>query len=226
VASVLFQVAPAGSGTWSTACSDTTSPYSCNFGTTGLVDGSYDFRAIATDNNGNTTTAPTQTRTVDNPFRGLDVQANNGNNQPGNGDTLTLTLNQTPSSTSILAGWDGSSKAVDVRFNQSAGAGTSDTITVFDGATQVGLGTIDTNSNFVSGSGFASLPATMVLSSNVLTFTLTSSTTNGGTATLTSAGTAGSDDIDWTPVNTIKDLSNTSISTTQLTESGSTDADF
>ena len=62
-----------------------------------LADGSYDFRATATDNNGNATTAPTQTRSVDNPIRGIDVQANNGNNQPGTGDTLTLTFNQPPS---------------------------------------------------------------------------------------------------------------------------------
>jgi hypothetical protein len=54
VASLKFQVSPIGAGTWSDMCSDTTSPYSCSYDTTGLSDGQYDFRSLATDNAGNT----------------------------------------------------------------------------------------------------------------------------------------------------------------------------
>jgi hypothetical protein len=224
---VLFEVAPAGSGTWSTACSDSSSPYSCTFATTTLADGSYDFRATATDNNGNAATAPTQTRSVDNPIRGIDVQANNGNNQPGTGDTLTLTFNQPPSSTSILAAWDGNSKVVNIRFNEGSGGNSPDTITVLDGATTVGLGTIALNADFIDGSNgdTFTFPGTMVLSGNALTLTITGSGSGSG-GTVNAAGTAGAHNIQWTPASTIKDTSNNSINTTQVTETGTTDGDF
>jgi Bacterial Ig domain len=54
VASLKFQSSPTGLNTWSDMCSDTTSPYSCSYDTTGLADGQYDFRSVATDNAGNT----------------------------------------------------------------------------------------------------------------------------------------------------------------------------
>ena len=227
VASVLFEVSPAGTGTWSTACSDSSSPYSCTFATTSLADGSYDFRATATDNNGNATTAPTQTRSVDNPIRGIDVQANNGNNQPGTGDTLTLTFNQPPLSTSILAAWNGTSKVVSVRFNEGNGGGSPDTITVLDGATTVGLGAIALNADFIDGSNgdTFTFPGTMVLSGNALTLTITGSGTGSG-GSVNAAGTAGAHNIQWTPASTIKDTSNNAINTAQVTEPGTTDTDF
>jgi hypothetical protein len=228
VVGVLYQVAPAGSGTWNTACTTTTGPgYSCTLATTTLADGSYDFRATATDNNGNATTAPTQTRTVDNPIRGIDVQANNGNNQPGTGDTLTTTFNQPPLSTSILAGWNGTSKVVSIRFNEGNGSSSPDTITVLDVATTVGLGAIALNADFIDGSNgdTFTFPGTMVLSGNALTLTITGSGTGSG-GTLNLAGTAGAHNIQWTPASTIKDTSNNAINTAQVTEPGTTDADF
>ena len=54
VASLKFQISPVGAGTWSDMCSDTTSPYSCSYDTSGVADGQYDFRSVATDNAGNT----------------------------------------------------------------------------------------------------------------------------------------------------------------------------
>ncbi|MDP9294513.1 MAG: Ig-like domain-containing protein, partial [Actinomycetota bacterium] len=67
IASVRFQTAPAGTGTWSDACTDTTTPYSCAFDTTTVADALYDFRALATDQAGNTTASATQTnRRIDN----------------------------------------------------------------------------------------------------------------------------------------------------------------
>jgi Bacterial Ig domain/Bacterial Ig-like domain len=67
VASVRFQYAPAGTTTWTDACSDATTPYSCSWVTTGLTDGLYDMRALATDNAGNTKASATTTnRRVDN----------------------------------------------------------------------------------------------------------------------------------------------------------------
>ena len=67
VASVKLQRSPAGAGTWSDVCSDSTSPYSCSWDTTGVSDGLYDVRAVTTDNAGNTTnSSPVTNRRVDN----------------------------------------------------------------------------------------------------------------------------------------------------------------
>ncbi|MGH3033116.1 MAG: Ig-like domain-containing protein, partial [Gaiellaceae bacterium] len=69
VVSLTFQISPAGAGTWSNLCSDTTSPYSCSSDTTTLTDGLYDFRALATDVAGNQSTSSVWTsRRVDNYF--------------------------------------------------------------------------------------------------------------------------------------------------------------
>jgi hypothetical protein len=67
VASVRFQYAPAGTTTWATGCTATTSPYSCSLATNALSDGLYDMRVLATDVAGNTTTsASVANRRVDN----------------------------------------------------------------------------------------------------------------------------------------------------------------
>jgi chitinase len=75
VASVKVQRSPAGAGTWTDICMDSSSPYSCSWDTTGVADGLYDLRALTTDNAGNTkpssvvanrrvdNTAPTATMT-------------------------------------------------------------------------------------------------------------------------------------------------------------------
>ena len=80
VASLKFQISPVGAGSWSDMCSDTTSPYSCSYDTSGVADGQYDFRSVATDNAGNTAnstvysgaivdnTAPTVTMTDPGPY--------------------------------------------------------------------------------------------------------------------------------------------------------------
>jgi hypothetical protein len=64
IASVRFQYAPAGTSSWTDACTDATAPYSCSWGTP--ADGSYDVRALATDNAGYTRTSTVAARTVDN----------------------------------------------------------------------------------------------------------------------------------------------------------------
>ena len=67
IASVTVQYAPAGTTTWQTACSDTTAPYSCSWATTGVTDGVYDLRSVATDLAGNTLASATvASRRVDN----------------------------------------------------------------------------------------------------------------------------------------------------------------
>ena len=57
IASVEVQARAAGASTWSTICTTTAAPYSCSWNTTGLADGAYDLRAIATDKAGYTATS-------------------------------------------------------------------------------------------------------------------------------------------------------------------------
>ena len=60
-----YRVSPAGS--WTTACTGTTTPFSCSWNTTSVVDGSYDLRAVATDAAGNAdASAAVTARSVDN----------------------------------------------------------------------------------------------------------------------------------------------------------------
>lgn len=65
VDTVVIQYATGSS--WSTLCTIDTAPYSCSFDTASLPNGTYSFRAVATDNAGNTTTSAVVTnRTVRN----------------------------------------------------------------------------------------------------------------------------------------------------------------
>lgn len=53
VARVVIQYAPNGTTSWTDACVLTALPYTCRFITTSIPDGSYSFRAVATDAAGN-----------------------------------------------------------------------------------------------------------------------------------------------------------------------------
>lgn len=66
IASVAFQRSPAGAGTWTAICTATSSPYTCSWATSGVTDGSYDLRAVATDTRGYTATSTVAARVVDN----------------------------------------------------------------------------------------------------------------------------------------------------------------
>lgn len=66
VASVRIQRAQAGSGSWADVCTSAATPYSCSLNTTTLSNDYYDFRAIATDNAGFTSTATVSDVLVDN----------------------------------------------------------------------------------------------------------------------------------------------------------------
>jgi chitinase len=63
---VRFQSSPAGAGTWGDICQDTDAPYSCDFDTAGVADGSRDLRAVAVDQAGYQRTSVVAARLVDN----------------------------------------------------------------------------------------------------------------------------------------------------------------
>jgi len=66
VTSVTIDYRRQGDTGWTLCGAPTTAPYTCTVNTTSLQDGTYDFRAIATDAAGNTSPPSTQTRDVNN----------------------------------------------------------------------------------------------------------------------------------------------------------------
>ena len=66
VQQVVFERSPAGFGTWTAIDTDTSAPYSVDWATGSLADGSYDLRAVTTDLAGNTQTSATVNVVVDN----------------------------------------------------------------------------------------------------------------------------------------------------------------
>lgn len=76
IAGVTIQAAATGTTTWRDLCSVTTEPWSCRSDTTALPDGSYAFRARATDEAGNTAISAAVTqRVVDNTVASVSVEA-------------------------------------------------------------------------------------------------------------------------------------------------------
>lgn len=112
VLNVAIQRAPTGTSTWTTICTDATSPYSCSWNTTGVSDGGYDLRALTTDNAGNVTNSSTvSNRVVDNTVpTATNIQTGvtgTTAGQPQQGDTLVFTFSEQIAPGSIVAGWNG-----------------------------------------------------------------------------------------------------------------------
>ncbi|WP_458779787.1 Ig-like domain-containing protein [Arthrobacter sp. D3-16] len=88
IAQVQLQYTRPGTTTWVTLCTVDTAPYSCRFDTTTLPNGTYSFRAIATDEaGGSTISSVVSNRTVDNTISSVSVE------DPGAYLTGTVTLN-------------------------------------------------------------------------------------------------------------------------------------
>ncbi|MFC8303272.1 Ig-like domain-containing protein [Specibacter sp. NPDC057265] len=94
VAHVQLQYLHSGTSTWVTMCSLEEDPYSCRFDTTALAHGTYSFRAVATDEAGNTSlSSATSYRMVDNTVATVSVE------DPGAYLTGTVTLRAFANST-------------------------------------------------------------------------------------------------------------------------------
>ena len=226
VASVLYQKSPAGTNTWTTACTGATTPFSCSFNTTTVANGSYDFRAIATDAAGNqTTSAVVASRTIDNTApAAADIQTTNAGvvNRPDAGDTVVFTATEQLKPESILAGWNGSLlTGLSVRIVNNAG---SDEVEVWSGATKFNLGLINTRGDFISAGYMEFTTSSVVQSGSTFTVTL------GGTAVAVNGATwraaPGAKALEWTPTALVTDLAGNPIATTRKIETGVNDADF
>jgi hypothetical protein len=223
VLTVQIQRAPTGTSTWTTICTDATSPYSCSWNTTGVTDGGYDLRAVSTDNANNITySTVVSNRVVDNTApTASDIQTTNGGTagRPDSGDTVTFTYSEQLLSTSMLAGWNGTSTAVTVRMNNS---GNNDQFEVWNAANNARLPLTNTvvtlNGNFIQTS--ATFSATMV--QNGANITITLGTLTGGTVRTETTAPA----MSWPSATTPTDIAGNACTGNTVTEGGASDLDF
>jgi archaellum component FlaF (FlaF/FlaG flagellin family) len=127
----------------------------------------------------------------------------------GTGDVITHTFSEPVTPTSVLAGWDGTSRTVSVTITN---AGSNDTVTVVG----VNLGTIATGGDYVGGN--STVGATMVMSGSTIRVTLTANP--GSLKTVTSSTMV------WTPSASVRDLAGNAMSTTPRTETGAPKQNF
>ena len=225
VQSVAIQWSVAGAGSYTTLCTDTSSPYSCPWNASALADGAYDVRAIATDTAGNQTTSAIASAYVNNTGpTGTDVQGTNGgvNDVLDAGDTVIFTYSTTMLPSSILAGWSGASTAIKVRVNNS---GASDSMEFYDVANATSLGLLATGTALSIKADHVSAPtlmnATIVRSGATITVTI--GTVISGTVTTNAKG---KNDMVWqTSSQALSSAGKPALPTT-VTESGPGDLDF
>jgi chitinase len=225
IASWTVQYRPNGStGAWTDACSGTSSPYTCSWASTAVADGSYEFRAVATDAAGNTRNSATRSaRVIDNTGpTATDVQAVNGGSTTGRmqaNDYVRFTWSEAIAPASVLSGWAGGSQAVAVRVIDGGGA---DSIDFYDTAntTRLNLGAVALNANFVGSAG-AVWNATMTRSGTQITITLNS--IRSGAVNTTQAAFA---TMSWQPSGSALDAAGNPAGTTARSETGAFDRDF
>ena len=225
VASWTAQYRTSPSGTWTDICSDATSTYSCSWATTDVTSGTYDLRAVARDQAGNTTasTVISAVRVDNTAPTGTDVQTTNAGTtgQIGTNDTIRLTYSEAIAPASILTGWTGSSQAIRVYVTD---AGTADKLDFRNstGATRLNLVNTATDLN-LAGDFVANATvfnATMAMSGTTVTVTL-GSRISGTLKTVAANG-----QMTWRPHAAALDLAGLATSTTLVTETGTADRDF
>lgn len=239
VTSVRIQYATTGSSTWTDVCTDTTSPYSCAWDTTKVVDGFYDFRAVLVDGAGGTTTSTVLTGSrVDNtPLRGTDVQSVNGGATAGrfeSGDSITLTYSDQVNLTSVTSGWAGAAQAVTVRLRDGnlLGLGNKgDTLDVQRTGGTVNLGSVNLKEEYVKTNRTVSFNATMTAGTVTVNGTVRTTVTlrlgtlaSGSTASLRTTSLTAA--MIWSPSAAVTDLTGRVCSASPVTESGTLDRDF
>jgi hypothetical protein len=224
LASVAYGSRPIGTASWTVACTATAAPWSCswNTATTRTPDGSYDVRAIATDRAGNATQAsntPITSRVIDNtrPTARTTTTANGAGGLAGRldtGDSLTFAYSEQIKAASILAGWDGTTTAVQVRAVNKTG---SDNLTVWkaDGSVRLALSNpLALGGDYVPSSG-VTFNATMVQNGSTVTVTLGSIASGARQATAVTGGT-----VTWTPDTAATDLAGNKVTNTAVSFAG------
>jgi signal peptidase I len=236
VTSVRIQGSPAGSGTWTDVCTDSSSPYSCSYDTSLAPDGLYDMRAILTDGAGKTTISNTVVnRKVDNTApRAFDVQTTNGGTagKLDPGDTINLTYNEQMKLSTFTSGWDGTALGVTVRLRDGSLVGLAakdDTLDILRSGAAVNLGAVNLREDYISGGLTAQFAATMSASTTTVngvtatrvTITVGAQTTGTTVRTVTLASV-----MTWAPSVLATDLAGRAAAGTSASESGAADREF
>lgn len=231
-----------GAATWTTICTATTAPYTCDFDTRTVADGPIELRAVLLDGAGRTLASATVTRTVDNaPVRGLDVQAFNA---PGGtagrveaGDRIEYTYSRAMLPGSFVAGWDGRSRPVAVRLrhrNQHADTTLGSGVEIYT-TTQltqaVPLGVVRTGQDHVGPNQSLTFAGTMALVTEEVDGELRSTVvvTVGALQQGSNANwlrTAQAATMTWFPSTTPTDVDGVRTVAATVTEQGALDRDF
>ncbi|MDQ5822050.1 MAG: Ig-like domain-containing protein, partial [Actinomycetota bacterium] len=112
-----IQRSPAGGNTWTTIGSPTSAPFSVSFDSTLLVDGSYDLRAVATDQSGHVGTSAIVTTRVDNAAPAASLTSPNAGATIG-GPAVQLTAAASDSTSGVAS--------VRFQFRPTGGGGFND----------------------------------------------------------------------------------------------------
>jgi hypothetical protein len=177
-----------------------------------------------TDTAGNSRTQSGFPVTVDNiAAAGSSVQTANkvggvaGKAQTG--DTITLTFTEAVDPASILAGWTGGSTSVTVRVTDLS----NNRLTVWNSSntTQLPLGTVYLGRGDYLYDDVSFTGSTMVQTGAAITITLGTPSPSFSVNTASGSGT-----MTWTPSSTATDAAGNAVSTTTVTESGSSDREF
>jgi hypothetical protein len=186
------------------------------------------YTLTSTDNAGNSRVQTGFTTTVDNSAPiASDIQTTNGGATVGRieqTDTVIYTFSEAIDPESILAGWTGAATDVVVRFTDYAGA---DTFAVWNAAntSQLGLGSVNTKANVVTGSATAGQSGTasrMVLDTAAGTVTVTLGTVAGGPINTD----LGNNKMMWSPSTSAFDRAGNAMSNAAVNENGANDSDF
>lgn len=186
------------------------------------------YTLTSTDNAGNSRLQTGFTTTVDNAVpTASDIQTTNGGATVGRidpADTIVYTFSEAIDPESILAGWTGAATDVVVRFTDNAGA---DTFVIWNAAntSQLGLGSVNTKANVVTGAATAGATGTasrMVLDTAAGTVTVTLGTVAGGPLNTD----LGNNKMMWSPSTSAFDRAGNAMSNAAVNEGGGNDSDF
>jgi len=211
VASVTFEAAPSGTGTWTAVGTDTASPYGFSVNTATLADGRWDFRAVTRDNAGNAFASAAISVVVDNDTpEGTNIDGANGGilGEIDAGDSLTYTFSEPMLPGSILTAWTGAPTTVSIQIRN--GGGNGDRLTVLNS----NLGTVRLGSRaWVDGT--VTITGTLTMTApNTVRLVLGACTTG----CIHVDGPVGSTTFTWTPDGDATDLAGNRMSTATVTQ--------
>jgi chitinase len=229
-----LQYDPAGAASWTTICTDTLAPYTCNWNTStapAVPAGATSIRSVMTRTGGATVTSSSVAITME-QLRASDVQVTNGSNfgTAGQGDVITLTYSTTVNLATIKSGWNGSSTAVSVALNDRTVGSPLVSGLDYLAFSSVNLGQVAFAQSYIQSSTVTFGTSTMaawtqtVGGRQVTVVTVTLGARTGGTGTLSTQ--TGPGTTQWTPSATVTDTFGNACSTAVASESGTADADL